>query len=272
MPWSAEHISWFSEIDTDLTTNDGKEVTLLKFTPDLTKTDILTKWGKHFRNHYCFDTEIDFFREGPGLTREEYLLNLKFPTSHRGFGPGIRSGDFSEILVADYIEFVLDYWVPRTRYGNKTIRDESTKGSDLIGFKFHDDNETVSDILTMFEVKAQYSGRKANPRLQDAINDSAKDDLRKAESLNGMKQRLYDKGDLQGAKNIARFQNPADKPYTTKYGAAALFSNNIYDEDVITGSETGEHPFSSGLYLIVIKGDDLMTIVNRLYQIAANEA
>lgn len=251
MPWSSEYITWFSEIDSNLTTFDGKEVTLLEFTPDLSKTNILTKWAKHFRNHYCFDSEIDILRDGTGLTKKEFLLKLKFPSTN-GFGPGIRSGDFSEILVADYLEFVLGYWVPRTRYGNKMIRDESTKGSDLLGFKMYDNKETINDILTMFEVKAQFSGEKADPRLQDAINDSIKDDLRKAESLNGMKQRLFDKGKLKSVKRIARFQNPVDKPYTSKYGAAALFSNNIYNDNIITESKTIGHPFSSDLYLIVI--------------------
>lgn len=271
MPWSSEHITWFSKIDTDLSTSDGKKVTLLEFIPDLSNTDIVTKWARHFRNHYCFDSEIDLLSEGTGKTKKDYLLDLKFPSTS-GFGPGIRSGDFSEILVADYLEFVLGYWVPRTRYGNKIIRDESTKGSDLIGFKMYNKKETVNDILTLFEVKAQFSGDKANPRLQDAINDSIKDELRKAESLNGMKQRLLDKGKLKSVKRIARFQNPVDKPFTSKYGAAALFSNNIYNDTVITDSKTIDHPFSSDLYLIVIKGEDLMKIVHNLYKIAADEA
>src|ERR1035437_9566542 len=132
MPWNSEHTKWLKKINGNLTTSDGKNVLLLEFTPDFHDTETISKWAKHFRNHYCLDTEIDILREGTGFTRKDYLLNLKFPTE-RGFGPGIRSGDFSEILIADYIEFLMLNWVPRTRYGNKVIRDESTKGSDLIG-------------------------------------------------------------------------------------------------------------------------------------------
>ena len=61
------------------------------------QSEVTSNWAKHFRNHYCFDTEIDIFRDGTGYSREEYLNNLKFPTSNRGFGPGIRAGDFGEI-------------------------------------------------------------------------------------------------------------------------------------------------------------------------------
>jgi hypothetical protein len=272
MPWNFEHTKWFNPINDNLTTSDGKNVSLLEFTPDFNDTDTISKWAKHFRNHYCFDTEIDILREGTGFTRKEYLLNLKFPTSERGFGPGIRSGDFSEILIADYIEFIMSYWVPRTRYGNKVIRDESTKGSDLIGFRIYDENQTVEDILMMIEVKAQFSGNNANPRLQDAINDSIKDELRKAESLNAMKQRLLDKGLLEDAKQVARFQNQVDNPYTTRYGAAALFSNNVFDRQIINNTVTTGHPFNSELLLIVIKGDNLMNIANNLFKIASDES
>lgn len=272
MPWDSEHTIWLTNSNNKLTTSDGKDVILLNFSPDLKDRDIMTKWAKHFRNHYCFDTEIDILRDGTGLSKKDYLLELKFPTSARGFGPGIRTGDFCEILIADYLEFIMGFWVPRTRYGNKDIRDESTKGSDLVGFKIYDENETYKDILTMIEVKGQFSGSTAAPRLQDAIKDSIKDELRKAESLNAMKQRLHDKGNLKDSKKIARFQNPVDKPYTSKYGAAALFSNSNYSTTVITDATSIAHPFKSDLFLIIVKGDDLMNIVNELYKIAADES
>lgn len=272
MPWTSEHNIWLTEIKNHLTTNDGKLVTLLEFKPDIANGEIMSKWAKHFRNHYCFDTEIDFFRDGTGLSRRDYLLNTKFPSDSIGFGPGIRAGDFGEILIADYLEFILNHWVPRTRYGNKTIRDESTKGSDLIGFKIIDDSESIQDVLTMMEVKTQFSGKNANPRLQNAIDDSIKDELRKAESLNAIKQRLFDKGKKKESNKIARFQNPIDKPYTENYGAAALFCESIFDNVVITDSSTSFHPKNDKLFLLVVKGSEMMSIVHKLYNLAADEA
>jgi len=50
---------------------------------------------------------------GTGDTPGEYLLKKKFPDHKEAPGPSIRSGDFAEILVADYIEYKLGYWCPR---------------------------------------------------------------------------------------------------------------------------------------------------------------
>jgi hypothetical protein len=119
------------------------------------------------------------------------LNKIKFPDPQEPPGPSIRSGDFGEILIADFLEYILGFWVPRTRYSDKDIRNESSKGSDVIGFKFLvDGSESPEDILFIFEAKAQFSGNSPNPRLQEAIDDSRKDQRRKAESLNAIKQRL----------------------------------------------------------------------------------
>src|SRR5680860_589913 len=115
MPWSSEHTKWLKKISTSITTSDGKKVTLLEFSPDLKDIATIAKWAKHFRNHYCFDDDIDILKNGTGYSRKEYLEKIKFPSSE-GFGPAIKAGDFGEILVADYIQFILGYSVPRTRY------------------------------------------------------------------------------------------------------------------------------------------------------------
>ena len=71
-------------------------------------------------------------------------------------GPSSRSGDFGEILIADYIEFVLGYWCPRElRYQDRWNRNDSTKGCDVIGFKFVADGvEDPGDELFIFELKS----------------------------------------------------------------------------------------------------------------------
>ena len=272
MPWTSNHLSWLKDLGKTLKTHDGKDVKLFKFSPDKNEKSIMSAWSKHFRNHYCFDTEIDALRDGTGYSRKDYLLKTKFPSCARGLGPAIRAGDFAEILLADYLEYKMDHFVPRTRYGNKVVRDESSKGSDLIGFKLFDGNETAQDVLTIFEVKAQFSGQVAKARLQDAVDGSAKDELRKAESLNAIKQRLFDKQELDKAKMISRFQNPVGKPYKEQNGAAAFFNTNLIDEKLIKKTDASKHPNKSNLILIVISADNCMNIVNQLYQLAADEA
>ncbi len=273
MSWSSEHIKWLMKTDEIVQTADGKDIEVYEFNYDNTDEETMSAWANHFRNHYCSDTEIDFFREGYGYSRSEYLNNIKFPDEKITPGPSIRSGDFGEILIADYLEFILNFWVPRTRYGDKTIRNESTKGSDIIGFRIIDNQKAnPNDTLAIFEAKAQLTGKSANPRLQNSIDDSSKDYIRRAESLNAIKQRLYDKEGEEVASKIDRFQNLADNPYKEIYGAAAIFTDSAYDIETISTTDSSNHSQHKKLSLIVIKGNDLMALTHELYRRAANEA
>lgn len=272
MPWSNKHTKWLVNTGEILKTTDGKDVEVWEFKYK-NNQGVLSAWAKHFRNHYCFDCEIDYLRRGYKYTRSEYLNKIKFPDPKAAPGPSIRAGDFGEVLVADFLEYLLDYWVPRTRYSDKTIRNESTKGSDIIGFRIINEGKVSSkDKLAIFEAKAQFSGKKAKGRLQDAVEGSAKDISRKAESLNAIKQRLHDRRELDDAEKIERFQNEVDHPYKQVYGAVALFENSLFDNDLAASTDTSSHPNSSNLSLVVIKGDQMMALVHELYKRAADEA
>jgi len=272
MCWTSEHLNWLVNTGEILETADGKPVEVFEFrcTND---ESTMSAWAKHFRNHYCPDCDIDVMRHGTHLSRAEYLNAIKFPDRSTAPGPSIRAGDFGEVLVADYLQYCLGYWVPRTKYANKTIRNESTKGSDIIGFHFFRDGKVSSqDILAIFEAKAQFVSKQDNSRLQDAIDDSAKDQIRKAESLNAMKQRFWDLQKLDEFKKVERFQNPEDNPYIEVSGAAALISSHIYDPALLSTTNSQSHPNSSNLQLIIIRGVAFMDIVHELYRRAADEA
>lgn len=271
MPWTSEHINWLIDTGERLTTVDGKTVEVWEFCHE-EDDDVLSAWAKHFRNHYCLDDEIDFYRQGYSYSRSEYLNNIKFPDPSNGWGPIVRAGDFGEILVADYLQYILGYWVPRTRYGDKTTRNESTKGCDIIGFRLCGEEESPEDTLAIFESKAQFSGRKSKPKLQEAVNHSAKDQVRKAESLNAVKQRLHEKGSREDSTKIDRFQNPVDRPHREISGAVALFDTTVFDGDSISETTTDAHPNSENLVLLVIHGEQFMNLVHDLYRRAADEA
>lgn len=148
MPWSSDHIEWLKDTGQKLKTACGKEVAVFELQHQ-NDDNVLTAWAKHFRNHYCLDKNIDFLRGKQ--SRQDYLTNIKFPSKNSKLGPGIRAGDFGEILIADYLEYVMKLWVPRVRWGSKTVRDESPKGSDVIGFYFHGQKASNKDILAVFE-------------------------------------------------------------------------------------------------------------------------
>jgi hypothetical protein len=279
-PGAPAHLKWLVDSGERLKTVDGMtiEVWELRHGKD---EEILSAWAKHFRAHYCSDTDIDFLRGQ--LPRKKYLEDIKFPSRTSKLGPSVRAGDFAEILVADFLQWILGYSVPRVRWNSKIVRDESPKGSDVIGFYFEDENRASSkDALAVFESKASFSGSSTTNRMQDAIDDSAKDRIRIDESLNYIKQRLFEAGDKNEAQKIERFQNPVDLPYREVHGAAALFSSEILDAALVCAADTQKtpakggtfqpHPNSKNLRLVVIKGSEMMSLVHELYRRAADEA
>lgn len=283
MPWTSKHLKWLSDTGERLQTADGKEVQVWEFNHE-DDEEVLSAWAKHFRSHYCLDVDIDVMRTKQ-QSRAEYLTNIKFPSETSNLGPGIRAGDFGEILAADFLEYLLGYWVPRLRWDSKMIRDESAKGCDVLGFKFYKEGSvSPKDILAVIEAKTKFSDSAKN-RMVDAVRDSAKDYLRIAESLNYMKQRFHRQGAMDEVKSVERFQSPVDDPYKEVYGAAALYTDTFYSNSEITSTDTGTlpksdkhpeitfaHPHREQLILVVIKGPDMMPLVHKLYQRAADEA
>jgi len=256
------YLNWLIH-EQHVTTSEGKKINVFELEIQNDET-ILKSWAKHLREHYCADSEIDLLRAGFGLEKNEYLKTIKFPDERIGLGPAVRSGDFTEILVADYVQYVLDYVVPRTRYDRKVNKNSSTMGSDLIGYKC---GKKISnnDELIVFEVKARASDTPASEnKLQKAVDDSNKDVVRLGETLNAVAQRLIDRRNFEEAKQVQRFQNSSDYPYQRTYAAAAVHSNISYSEALLKTVSTLKH-VDPDLSLIVIHCDKLMDFIHKMY-------
>lgn len=276
MALQLSHVSWLKKKVRRLTSQCGQEISVYELKFDVNDVATLSAWARHFREHYCLDSKIDKMRKGTNLNKEDYLTQLVFPDATHDFGPATRSGDFAEILVSDLLEGLLNYWVPRTRYISKMVRNESPKGTDVIGFRIFSvdlDAPSKKDILISFESKAQFSGKKGKPRLQEAIVDSKKDKFRMAESLNAIKQRLDDQGKEDEILKVERFQDPLGRPYKLMTGAAALFCKAVYDPVLVESTtNASDHDNAENLSLIVIHGVEMMKFVHLLYETAASEA
>lgn len=272
-----QHITqWLNQIAT-FRTGEGRDVEVWALNHQQDQA-ILSAWAKHFREQYCPDGMLDGLMSGTGLTKNEFLTQIIFPDQHSPPGPSTRAGDFGELLVSDYLEYSLNYWVPRFRMQNKVSRNESVKGCDVIGFQFANVNriESPNDQLVIYECKATLSETLQPPgfnRLQDAVNDSVKDKLRKAESLNFLKRKLKERND-QSALWIERFQNPEDRPFTEINGAVAILSTAAFNQlrNNLQTTVGSTHPNYNRLRLLVIYGNDLMSFAHNLFQRAANEA
>lgn len=259
---TTSHYSWFKNTGIKLKTSDGKLIEVVDF---LHKQDatVLKDWAKHFRNHYISDKDLPDAAKAMGKSNSEFLKQIKFPSK-----PHIRSGDFSEILVADYIEFVLQYIVPRTRYDAKLNKNTSPFGVDILGFKSFSNKVSIKDELITCEVKADLASKDPT-RLSKAVEGSKNDfsDLtRLPEALNAMRQRLKENGKLDLVKLVERYQDKTSRPYKNISGAALVCSNNCWDPSFVN-TTIADHP-NKNLYLLVIKGDALMDLVNSIYELS----
>lgn len=261
-----DHIKYLIESRKSLKTRDGITVKILDLNHNSSES-VLSSWATHLREHYCPDSLIGELCQGTGLSRGDYLKQIKLPSKGH-----IKSGDFAEILLADYIEFVLEYIVPRTRYDARINRNMSSAGIDVMGFKLvRQDKISSSDELITCEVKAALQN-KNSVTLTKALKDSCKDfNVRKAESLNAMKQRLKEQKNINQVRIVERYQNKADRPYLEVSTAAAVHSLHTWEDIVITEVNAKEHP-NKRLTLLVVRGDSLMDLVNNLYERACHEA
>jgi hypothetical protein len=276
MPWTDAHIrNWLKQSAVTLTSADGLPIEVWTYSHQ-NDDEILSEWARHIRNHYCYDTEIDRDRKGTGLSRQQFLEQLKFPDKALAPGPSVRAGDIGEMLVCDYLEYILNFWVPRTRFRDRPVRNQSTQGSDVLGFKvFSATPNDPRDTLAIYEAKASLSEPGNKTILQDAIDHSQKDIIRKSEALAAIKTKLFRDGaavDGPDILRVERFQSPADRPYKEIFGAAAIFHAKVYCPTTVASASAAAHPRRNDLKLIVINGDEMMALVHSLYRRAADEA
>jgi len=266
------YLHWLVDTGTRQATACGREIEIWEINPQDDEA-ILSDWATHFRQHYISDDDLPFMAGGTGLDHAAYLWSTLFPDAKVAPGPSLRSGDFGEIMVADFIEFFLGYWCPRElRYQDRWNRNDSTKGCDVIGFKFaNKDNPDPEDEIFVFESKSGMSETRSN-RLQDAIDDSIKDRLREGMSLNAIKRRFFDRGQMEDARKVQRFQNEADRPFRRINGAAAILDDVVFANTDLGATDGKAHFNEENLRLLVIRGPSLMRLVHTLYERAANEA
>lgn len=267
-----QHLDWLIDTGERHASACGREIEIWALHPQEDE-GIVSAWAKHFRQHYISDADLPIMVDGTGLTNAEYLRRILLPDRIQTPGPSLRSGDFGEILVADYIEYVLGYWCPRElRYQERWNRNDSTKGCDVIGFKFvADGHDSPNDELFIYETKSGMTVT-ANNRLQDAIDDSDKDKFREAMSLNAMKQKFVTRGAMLEARRIQRFQNMADRPFHRINGAAAILDDAVFVQANMTAVSASTHHNATNIKLIVIRGPSMMSLIHALYERAADEA
>ena len=229
---------------------------------------VLDDWALHLRRHYVPDSEFVEDAALNNLSVEEYLRQFVIPQKGEPFGPTARSNDISEILFADLFEFILNYEVPRCKQYNRSGKNESEHGTDVIAYKFFTGEKKPhkNDELVAIEVKALLSSKEASKVIKDAVADSKKDEHRISHTLDYYRKKLRSMGKSSEATNIARFQQKTEYPYRTSYVGAAVSSLPSIVKKVIVGIKGADLELKTDQSIFYVHGADLMSLTHQVFE------
>lgn len=230
--------------------------------------DILDNWALHIRRYYVPDDDLKEDLALHRLTTEEYLRKYVIPQKDEPFGPTARSNDISKILFADLFEFVLNYEVPRCKQYNRSGKNESEHGTDIIAYRFYSKRKKPNrnDELVAIEVKARLSTTGACATIKAAIADSKKDEYRFSHTLDYYRKKLRSMGKTTEAADIARFQQKTEYPYQISYVGAAISSLPTVEKKVIVGIKGADLQLTTNQSVFYIHGTDLMTLTHQVFE------
>jgi hypothetical protein len=252
--------------------NEDK-IQVYKLNNELLDEDSLNSWASGLRDNYVEENLLESLVKGTGLTQKEYLEKNIFP-NYQGKSPGAStmSGEFGEILVCDYINFVLEYYITRTRYLEKVNPNMPVSGSDVIGYQVKNINKpNKMDHLIVAEVKTRSSKSRNKNTLcektvREAIEHSVKDRVRIGESLNAEKRRLLNRSRIEEAKIVERFQNKTDNPFRLDFFAVAVLDSDLYSDQVVLDVVNSQHKNAKSTSILIIHSKELLLFIRNLYK------
>lgn len=207
------YLRWLTE-EENVVLDNGEQIKCYKL--DYSEDEeVMNAWALHIRRHYISDDDLAESCEELEMSPEEYLKKSVIPQKgeERLSGPA-RSNGISEILFSDLMEFVYGLEVPRYRLDNMSGKTVSEHGTDVIGYKFYNDDKKPDnrDRLVTVEVKAGLTEKNALV-IEKAVADASKDEYRLAQSLDYMRKKLKRMNKKEEAKDILRFQKKSQYNY-----------------------------------------------------------
>lgn len=265
-------------LEKDIVLPNCNKIKIYKFNKDILDEDMMDEWARGFKRNYITEENEEELYKGTGLTKQQYLELMVFPNNRSSIGNSLMAGEFGELLVYDYFNFVLKYYTSRTRYLEKTTYYDAIKGIDVICYNIKNIQiPSKNDSLVVAEVKT-HSSKKGNCKntVKKAIADSKKaitdsknnnNMSRIAESLNAEKRRLIDKQRFEEAKIVERFQNKTDNPYILDLFAVAVLESEVYSENIIIEEVYKYIPENNiPINMLVIHSKELSSLIKELYR------
>ena len=183
----------------------------------------------------------------------------------------MKSGDFGEIFSRQFLQEHEGGTFPVYRWRNRSSRNDTVRGTDLIGYLNVGDEPHKDDCLILCEAKSRTRSVKKKVVL-DAFNGVKKDYAsRMANSIVFCQARLLADGDEESAKKLARFRNPHKNPYKKKLVASVVHRTSSWRDEFIDELPP-EHGLSADLKVIIFNIDDLHEVIDVVYSTAIAEA
>lgn len=201
------YVEKLSLVKGNIRLNSGEQVVVYTINPDLTE-DEKNEWAKHILAHFISADDIQKGAKRLSINEADYIRDYVLPSLTLRNGSEV-SGIFGEILFSDFIEYILEYSVPRYKlYGG--YPGNPNQGIDIVAYKIDNHNHS-NDTVLYAEIKARLSG--ANfPVLQDAIDDiENRYDIQFSLALDSARRKLEILGCYDEAEDIARFES-SEKP------------------------------------------------------------
>lgn len=220
----------------------------------------LDSWALHVRRHYIRDDELGDYVEYYEQPMADYLQRSVVPDV-----PQMKSGDFSEIIISDLLQFIEGYEVPRYKQHARKDKNASEHGADVIAYRVKDpDVPSVEDELLTVEVKSQCSTTNLEKGIREAAADSLRDNSRRAINLDYYSRCSRKDGDTRTAKELKRFLVAGEHPFVSKYGAAVVVGvKNVKRK--LDGLGADDLGIQAGRSVFIVHGSRLMDLVNEVY-------
>lgn len=230
-------------------------------------SEVIDDWALHIRRNYIKDQDLAESAELNGMTVEQYLKKYIIPQKEEPLGSTARSGNIAEIVVSDLLEFVMGYTVPRYKQINRSGKNNSEHGTDIIGYKFYkkDKLPNEKDELVATEVKAELTSE-GYDSLKKAIKDSSKDEFRLARTIEYCRKMMQYQNDSKCSREISRFLFKPENNYKIIYIAAGISSRTTVDENIILNTDGEEVKISNGQAIFFIHGQKLMDLTHKIYE------
>lgn len=229
---------------------------------------IMADWALHVRRHYIFDEKLRSVVRRRSVAVDEYLRASVIPDKRETM-----SGDFGEMLIADLLEYIENYRVPRYKHCDRLDKNQSERGTDVIGYRVSDPRSNdARDELIVIEVKALTSSGNIKTVVNKAKKDSKKDrvDLGRMEksrlgmTLDYLERRSCDYGDSVTAVIMQRFLKAAEFPCVIRYGIGAIAATD--KSSVLIEKKHQYDEFDTLDKVLVLGGVDVAELLTRIYE------